>query len=115
MTLLTATLFFLVNCATSLSWARGRPDDIPEDANRVKVDRVVGGDTIVLIERTRVRLHGIEAPECDQPYGPMATTLYHSKNGFDINASLVCAGYAWWYEKYAPGDKQLENCQNRAR
>ena len=79
MTLLTATLFFLVNCATSLSWARGRPDDIPEDANRVKVDRVVGGDTIVLMERTRVRLHGIEAPECDQPYGPMATTLYHSK------------------------------------
>ena len=57
----------------------------------------------------------------DQPYGPTATaaleymvgrsvyyvetdkdryermlaTLYHSTAGYDINACMVCAGYAW--------------------
>ena len=72
--------------------------------------KVVDGDTIVLMDRTRVRLHGIDAPERDQPYGPMATaalehmversvyylktdtdrygrmvaTLYHSRGGSDI-------------------------------
>ena len=65
--------------------------------------------------------------ERDQPYGDMATaalkyavgrsvlrgdrhrrygravaTLYHSRDGYDINASMVCAGYAWWYGQYAP-------------
>ena len=141
MTLRSVTLFVLVNCATSLSWASDRPDGVPEEAKWVKVDRVVDGDTIVLVDSTRVRLHGIDAPERDQPYGPMATaaleyrvergvycvetdtdrygrmvaTLYHSEDGYDINASLVCAGYAWWYERYAPDDKLLENCQKEAR
>ena len=31
-------------------------------------------------------------------YDRMLTTLYHSKDGDNINASLVCAGSAWWYE-----------------
>jgi hypothetical protein len=69
--------------------------------------------TIVLMDRTRARLHGIDAPERDQPYGPIATAalenmvarsvylvevdedrygrlvgqLYRSKEGYDINAS----------------------------
>lgn len=131
----------LVTFVTTLSWANDRPAGVPEEAKWVKVDRVVDGDTIVLMDRTRVRLHGIDAPERDQPYGPMATaaleymversvyyvetdtdrygrmvaTLYHSKDGYDSNASLVCAGYAWWYERYAPDDKLLENCQKEAR
>ena len=46
---------------------------MPDEARWVKVDRVIDGDTIVLMDRTRVRLHGIDAPERDQPYGPMAT------------------------------------------
>ena len=121
--------------------ANDRPSGVPEKAKWVKVDRVVDGDTIVLMDRIRVRLHGIDAPERDQPYGPMATAalehmversvyylktdtdrcgrmvaaLYHSKDGYDINASLVCAGYAWWYERYAPDDELLEHCQKEAR
>ena len=94
MTLCTVTLSVLVNCAKSLSWARDRPDGISEEAKWVKVDKVVDGDTIVLMDRTRVRLQGIDAPEHDQPYAPMATLLYHSKDGYDMNASMVCAGCA---------------------
>ena len=50
-----------------------RPTGVPSEARWVKVDRVTDGDTIVLMDRTRVRLHGIDAPEQDQPYGSAAT------------------------------------------
>ena len=125
----------------SFSWASERPSGVPDAAKWAKVDRITDGDTIVLMDRTRVRLHGIDAPELDQPYGAIATaaleymvdrsvyyvetdtdrygrmvaTLYHSKDGYDINASMVCAGYAWWYEKYASDDALLESCQQEAR
>lgn len=118
-----------------------RPAGVPDNARWARVDRVSDGDTIVLMDRTRIRLHGIDAPERDQPYGDMATAalkymvgrsvyyvetdtdrygrmvanLYHSKDGYDINASMVCAGYAWWYERYAPNSKLLEGCQEEAQ
>ena len=118
-----------------------RPAGVPSEARWVKVDRVTDGDTIVLMDRARVRLHGIDAPERDQPYGPIATTaleymvarsvylvevdedrygrlvgqLYRSKEGYDINASMVCAGYAWWYERYAPDNQILNDCQDKAK
>ena len=126
---------------SSLGWADDRPAGIPEEARYAKVDRVIDGDTIVLMDRSRVRLEGIDAPERDQPCGPVATsaleymggraiyyvetdkdrydrmlaTLYHSKEGYNINASLVCAGFAWWYERYAPENQLLEDCQKEAR
>ena len=138
----------LIALATSLAcmwtlsvYADQRPSGVPSEANWVKVDRVTDGDTIVLMDRTRVRLHGIDAPELDQPYGPTATAalksmvarsvylvevdedpygrlvgqLYHSKEGYDINASMVCAGYAWWYERYAPDSQMLDECQVEAQ
>ena len=132
----------LVAFAWTLSvYADERPAGVPSEARWVKVDRVTDGDTIVLMDRTRVRLHGIDAPERDQPYGPVSTsaleymvgraiyyvetdkdrydrmlaTLYHSKEGYNINASLVCAGFAWWYERYAPENQLLEDCQKEAR
>ena len=121
--------------------ADDRPAGVPDNARWARVDRVSDGDTIVLMDRTRIRLHGIDAPERDQPYGDMATAalkymvgrsvyyvetdtdrygrmvanLYHSKDGYDINASMVCAGYAWWYERYAPDSKLLEGCQEEAQ
>ena len=60
----------LVTFVTTLSWANDRPAGVPEEVKWVKVDRVVDGDTIVLMDKTRVRLHGIDTPERDQPYGP---------------------------------------------
>ena len=49
-------------------YADERPSGVPSEARWVKVDRVTDGDTIVLMDRRRVRLHGIDAPERDQPY-----------------------------------------------
>ena len=48
-------------------------------------------------------------------YERMLATLYHAKEGYNINASLVCAGFAWWYERYAPDNQLLEKCQKEAR
>ena len=44
-------------------YADNRATGIPSEARWVKVDRVTDGDTIILMFRTRVRLHGIDAPE----------------------------------------------------
>ena len=120
-TLLTAAVI-LCTVVSHIAVADERPPGIPDEAKYVNVDRVTDGDTIVLMDSTRVRLHGIDTPERDQPYGPTATaaleymvgrsvyyvetdedryermlaTLYHSKEGYNINASLVCTGFAWW-------------------
>jgi endonuclease YncB( thermonuclease family) len=48
-------------------------------------------------------------------YERMLATLSHSKEGYNINASLVRAGFAWWYERYAPDNQLLEKCQKEAR
>ena len=66
-------------CMWTLSvCADERPSGVPSEANWVKVDRVTDGDTIVLMDRTRVRLHGIDAPERDQRHGPTATAALAS-------------------------------------
>ena len=132
-------LWALGLCAPVL--ASELPSGVPDEARWVKVDRITDGDTIVLMDGTRVRLYGIDAPERDQPYGSMATAalehmveksvyvvevdtdrygrmvgqLYHSTEGYDINASMVCAGHAWWYERYAPDSELLESCQEEAQ
>ena len=132
---------FLAFAWTLSVYADERPSGVPSEARWVKVDRVTDGDTIVLMDRTRVRLHGIDAPEQDQPYGSAATKalehmvggsvyvvkvdedrygrlvgqLLHSKQGYDINASMVCAGYAWWYERYAPDSQVLNDCEVKAQ
>ena len=46
-------------------------------------------------------------------YGRVVGKLYHSEEGYDINASLVCEGFAWWYERYAPKSKTLKDCHPR--
>ena len=114
--LVSIAIIFFISGGTA--YANDRPAGVPEQARWAKGDRITGGDTIVLMDRTRVRLHGIDTPERDQPYGSEATAalkhmvetsvyivevdtdrygrivgqLYHSTEGYDINASMVCAG-----------------------
>ena len=113
---------------------------IPASAELKKIVRVVDGDTIELTDGTRVRLHGIDTPEYDQPYGRAATRelnrlLGHSvyveatdtdrygrtvavlwtSDGVNVNLEMVCRGAAWWYERYARGDTELRDCQESAR
>ena len=120
--------------------ANDRPTGVPEEAKWVKVDRVVDGDTIVLMDKTRVRLHGIDTPERDQPYGKQATRaldalikakvfveekdtdrygrlvgVLYTPDGLNVNLEMVCSGHAWWYERYARFDSDLEDCQESAQ
>ncbi|MDC0572916.1 hypothetical protein PQZ11_05330 [Luminiphilus sp.] len=66
---MTKSLFAILLLLLLSIYADDRPSVVPQEARWVKVDRVTDRDTIVLMYRTRVRLHGIDAPERDQPYG----------------------------------------------
>lgn len=116
------------------------PSSIPASAYPRSVERIVDGDTIRLRGGTRVRLHGIDTPEYDQPYGRQATreldrllgsTVYLDSVGVDdygrvlavlwtpegvnVNVAMVCAGAAWWYRYYAPDDRDSAQCEAQAR
>lgn len=120
--MITRSLAFLllVTFVTTLSWANDRPAGVPKEAKWVKVDRVVDGDTIVLMDKTRVRLHGIDTPERDQPYGKQATRaldalietkvfvaekdtdrygrlvgVLYTPEGLNVNLAMVGSGHAW--------------------
>lgn len=106
--------------------------------------RVVDGDTFHLqLEEAliKVRLHGIDTPELDQPYGETARDfaarlILGRKVGVQIqdidrygrivgtvmlpdgsvlNHELTAAGLAWWYRRYAPGDTVLRDLEQEAR
>ena len=120
--MITRSLAFLllITFVTPLSWANDLPAGVPEEAKWVKVDRVVDGDTIVLMDKTRVRLHGIDTPERDQPYGKQATRaldgliktkvfveekdtdrygrlvgVLYTPEGLNVNLAMVGSGHAW--------------------
>jgi micrococcal nuclease len=109
-----------------------------------KVTRVIDGDTIDVLLSSgpiRVRLHGIDAPERDQPGGSAATewltkqlrdqqvmlepvsqdryermvAVVHLRNR-NINRELVQRGHAWAYRQYLRrGDGELCALEDRAR
>jgi endonuclease YncB( thermonuclease family) len=114
------------------------------DFLRGRVVKVIDGDSIILKlregDKVESRLHGVDAPEWDQPHGSAARralawkVLWRSfdvevrdvdgygrkvvvlrKEGRNINAEMVCDGHAWWYTRYAPKEMNLQRCQASAR
>jgi len=113
---------------------------IPVDAIEHRVTRIVDGDTVYTKDGTKIRLHGIDTPERDQPYGKQATraldrliktkifvlekdtdkygrlvAVLYTPEGLNVNLEMVCGGHAWWYERYAGFDSDLEDCQESAQ
>jgi micrococcal nuclease len=109
-----------------------------------KVTRVIDGDTVDVLLSSgsiRVRLHGVDAPERDQPGGIAATAWLTqqvadrqvtlepvSQDQYDrivavvhledrnINRDLVQTGHAWAYRRYMRrSDEQLCRLEERAR
>ena len=117
-----------------------RPAGVPEAAKWAKVDRVVDGDTVYTKDGTKIRLHGIDTPERDQPYGKQATraldgliktkvyvlekdtdrygrlvAVLYTPEGLNVNLEMVCGGHAWWYERYAKKATNYKQCQEDAQ
>jgi endonuclease YncB( thermonuclease family) len=87
-----------------------------------------------------IRLHGVDAPEYDQPhgedasralarklqrrsvlinivdidsYGRLVGTVYYQ--GENINLAMIAEGHGWWYEQYARSEDHLEDAESAAR
>ena len=109
-----------------------------------KVVGVTDGDTVSVMRdgvAAKVRLHGVDAPESSQPFGARAKQTcsalcfgqdvkveikdvdrygrlvgaVYLPDGTYVNQALVAQGMAWWYERYAPGDRELAGAQESAR
>lgn len=109
-----------------------------------KVVRIADGDTLTILDadrrQTKIRLAGIDTPEKGQPFGGNAkralSSLVWGKSvrievkdidrygrtvcvvhvgGKNINIEMVRSGHAWWYQRYAKGNRQLANAEKEAR
>jgi endonuclease YncB( thermonuclease family) len=106
---------------------------------------VADGDTITVLDATKkqhkIRFYGIDTPETAQAFGAKAKQFTSSlcfgkqvsvdirdtdrygrtvgvvmvDGGDAVNSALVGAGLAWWYERYAKNDKELERLEKNAR
>ncbi len=109
-----------------------------------KVVAITDGDTLKVLRsgaEVRVRLRGIDTPERRQPFASRARQFVGDlafgktvmiivrdrdryrrlvvevilPDGRSLNQEIVRRGLAWWYRRYAPGDKTLERLENEAR
>ncbi len=113
----------------------------PSQAARVVA--VADGDTataLVAGERVKIRLWGIDAPESSQEHGGeakaalaelvMGREVEIDDRGDDkygrrlavlrvagesVNTRMVQLGWAWWYQRYAPRDRELRAAEEAAR
>jgi endonuclease YncB( thermonuclease family) len=108
-----------------------------------KVVAITDGDTIKVMHQgqaVKVRLYGVDSPEKRQPFGKRAKQFTASlafekmvtvevkgrdtydriigevilPDGHNLNHELVRAGFAWWYERYAPNDNTLSELESKA-
>jgi len=113
-------------------------------AFQAEVLRVKDGDSLFVksnLSEEQIRLFGIDAPELDQPFGTASrefvakavlgsrvtvVPFYKDKFGRTIavvfcadgevlHQKLVRAGMAWWYRRYDPENKRLEELERQAR
>jgi len=108
-----------------------------------KVVAVLDGDTLDVLEggrAVRVRLYGVDCPEKSQAFGQKAKQFtsglafgktvkveVHDTDRYgravgevflgerSLNRELVFAGLAWWYQRYAADDAELERLEAEAR
>ncbi|MCL2122715.1 MAG: thermonuclease family protein [Desulfovibrionaceae bacterium] len=121
---------------------------VPAFAASYRIADVIDGDTLIIEpakggKRTRVRLHGIDAPELDQPHGTAARLYLISKARFkraDVRQTrhdkdrygrivaiveipglgilqelLLQAGLAWVYPQYCGDCGEWEAMQEEAK
>jgi endonuclease YncB( thermonuclease family) len=109
-----------------------------------EVVAIADGDTLTLLDSDRVqhkvRLSGIDAPEKEQAFGTAARkalgekihresvrVVWRGKDKYGrilgdvylkdrhINREMVTEGFAWWYQKYAPHNREMERSEREAR
>ena len=144
---------YLLLLALSCAWVSHctsvsrRPTPIGELPRRIsaQVVHVEDGDTFTALTqrmgKVRVRFHGIDTPEMDQPFGEEAKQFTRQRtfnrqvtllprdwdkygrlvavvileDGTELNRALVKAGLAWWYRRYAPDDERLARAEVKAQ
>jgi endonuclease YncB( thermonuclease family) len=113
-------------------------------AYQAEVIGITDGDTIEVLRgrsRMKLRLDGIDAPERGQAFAERArervSVLAFGKtvrveprgndrygralarvvlpDGSILNETLVAEGLAWWYRRYAPKQRRLEELEEGAR
>ena len=127
------------------AWGARREGEPPPPADlRGRVVGVLDGDSLIIrtdagAEHT-VRLFGIDTPERGQPHADQARsalrrmvsrqqvgvvrvdtdkfnrvvgTVY--RDGDNINLAMVAAGHAWWFRRYAPYERALQEAERTAR
>ena len=137
----TAAVIFLISAWLG-SFTLGSVSLAQEGEFKGRCTKVIDGDTITVLHDGKpeaVRLEGIDAPEMDQEFGPMARghlsalvlgrtvrvvatgtdkyqrTLARVRRGrTDINLRLVRSGYAWQYLEYS-NEKALADAQADAK
>lgn len=111
---------------------------------QAKVIGITDGDTIEVLRggtRQKLRLDGIDAPERGQAFAERARERVSGlvfgrivrveprgrdrygralarvvlPDGENLNETLVAEGLAWWYRRYAPKQRQLEELEEGAR
>ena len=124
--------------------ARREGNPAPDFDLEGKVVKIIDGDSLSLLDKDRrqhtIRLYGIDTPEWDQPHGRAAKaalakrvdgrkvgvviveedsfgrtvgTVYLEEE--NINQAMVAAGHAWWFTRYAPYERHLEEAEQSAR